>query len=187
MIRNRDSDRARTIALTTVYGILLILLYIMIFSLSAQDGAASTDLSTKFSGKCAELLGNIAGQNRTDAFIGEAAAYFEHPLRKLAHFTEYACMGALVYLLWSLWLRRSLWLYLLPAAWVFISAGLDEFHQSFVPGRCGSFADVCLDTLGGVVGTALVVIIGRLARVIMLRRASRRAARAKKRAKGSGA
>ena len=28
--------------------------------------------------------------------------------------------------------------------WVFVSAGADEFHQLFIPGRYGCFADVVL-------------------------------------------
>ena len=78
--------------------------------------------------------------------------WFEHPLRKLAHFSEYACMGILLYVLWSQWIRRGRRLYLLIGAWLFVSAALDEFHQFFVPGRYCSLKDVLLDTCGGITG-----------------------------------
>jgi len=42
-------------------------------------------------------------------------------------------------------------------------AALDEFHQSFVPGRTAAFSDVLIDTAGGIaaqVVAALVVLLG---------------------------
>ncbi|MBN2716236.1 MAG: VanZ family protein [Deltaproteobacteria bacterium] len=36
-----------------------------------------------------------------------------------------------------------------------ILAGLDEFHQSFVPGRDASLADVVADLIGGTFGTVV--------------------------------
>ncbi len=149
--------------MTIVYGILLILLYFAIFSLSAQDGETSTDLSMRISGKCAELFRHFAVQQPSGTAGGDMAGYLEHPLRKLAHFTEYACMGGLVYLMWELWVERNWRLYLIPIVWVFISAGLDEIHQLFVPGRCGSFLDVCLDTAGGAAGLIVLVAVQWLA------------------------
>lgn len=46
----------------------------------------------------------------------------------------------------------------------------DEFHQAFVPGRSPSFANWCVDTLGALVGAALVV---AAARFVARRRADR--------------
>lgn len=37
-------------------------------------------------------------------------------------------------------------------------AGSDEIHQIFVPGRAGRFTDVCIDTLGGVLGIVLFLL-----------------------------
>jgi VanZ family protein len=157
------NGKRRKVMLTIVYGILLSFLYIVIFSFSSQDGDASGDLSMGLAEKCAELVSEIYGEHKMGISLGELAANFEHPLRKLAHFSEYACMGALVYLMWSLWFERGRRLYLFSVLWVFVSAGMDEFHQLFVPGRCGSFADVCLDTLGGICGLCLVLICRKLA------------------------
>ncbi|MCM1091077.1 MAG: VanZ family protein [Muribaculum sp.] len=158
------SERKRQIRLTVVYGALLVFLYVLIFSLSAQDGESSTNLSTKVSAGSAELFNHISRQHWTDKIVGEIAVFFEYPLRKAAHFTEYACMGILVYLLWSQWVSRGRLLWALCTAWVFLSAGLDELHQRFVPGRCGSFQDVCLDTLGGIVGVLVLLSIQGLSR-----------------------
>jgi VanZ family protein len=70
-------------------------------------------------------------------------------MRKLAHFTEYAILGAL----WFRGLARSGMARPSVAAWLALvisvaCAVVDEIHQSFVPSRTGSARDVLLDSLG---------------------------------------
>lgn len=154
----------KKMATTVPAAVLLLALYILIFGFSAQDGEQSGSLSRMVSEKCVEFFNNISGGNWTEAFRESLAEYFEHPIRKLAHFSEYACMGILLYILWSQWLMRGKRLYLLIVLWVFCSAGLDEFHQLFVPGRYGSFADVLLDTCGGAFGMLLCMALGKILR-----------------------
>ena len=69
--------------------ILLVLLYRLIFVFSGQDGEESGSLSAMISEKCAELLNAISGKHWTQNVLDSMAAYFEHPIRKLAHFSEY--------------------------------------------------------------------------------------------------
>lgn len=154
----------RKVIVTAVSGTLLVLLYIMIFSFSEQDGEQSGSLSQMISEKCAELINVLSGRHWSEAVVAGWAEYFEHPIRKMAHFMEYACMGVLVYVLWSQWLRRGKRLYGLTVLWVFLSALGDEIHQLFVPGRYGSFADVLLDTCGGTFGMLLCIWLYRLYR-----------------------
>lgn len=81
-------------------------------------------------------------------------------VRKMAHFLEYAVLACLVW--WALWRSRQpqvrTWHWSL-AGWVLAVvtayALLDEFHQTFVPGRQGSLVDVGVDVLGGVAGLGL--------------------------------
>lgn len=152
----------KKIVITVPAAILLLALYILIFGFSAQDGETSGSLSQIISEKCVELFNNLSGRHWTESFMQDLAGYFEHPLRKLAHFSEYACMGILLYVLWSQWIRRGRKRYLLIVLWVFCSAALDEFHQLFVPGRYGSFADVLLDTCGGTFGMLLCAGVGKI-------------------------
>ena len=70
-------------------------------------------------------------------------------MRKLAHFTEYAILGAL----WFRGLARSGVARPPVAAWLALvlsvaCAVVDETHQSFVPSRTGSARDVVLDSAG---------------------------------------
>jgi VanZ family protein len=67
-------------------------------------------------------------------------------LRKLAHLTEYAILGAL--------LVRALgrpWLAILLGG---LYAASDEFHQHFVRGRHAAWYDVVIDTVGVTIGVA---------------------------------
>ena len=142
----------RKVAVTCIVSALLGILYYTIFHFSAQDSGESGSLSRMISEKCVGILNSLSGAGWSDAAMAGMAEYFEHPLRKLAHFSEYACMGILVYTLWVQWMRRGKRLCLLTVGWVFVSAAADEFHQYFVPGRYASFPDVLLDTCGGAFG-----------------------------------
>jgi len=156
----KNKIRKAAVSLAAVF--LLLLLYMVIFSFSAQDGEQSGSLSRIVSEKCAEVLGNLSRGKLSQAVLKSMADYFEHPIRKLAHFSEYACMGILVFILWSQWMRQGKRLKLLTVGWVFVSAAGDEFHQLFVPGRYGSFADVVLDTCGGAFGMLLCLFVLRI-------------------------
>lgn len=142
----------KKIAVTVPAAVLLLALYMLIFGFSAQDGESSGTLSRLISEKCVEIFNHFSGGHWTEGFREGLAEYFEHPLRKLAHFAEYACMGILLYILWSQWIGKGRRLYLLILLWVFFSAAGDELHQLFVPERWGSFWDVLLDTCGGAFG-----------------------------------
>ena len=154
--------------MTAVAAALLLSLYGAIFQFSAQDAGESGSLSQFFSGECVRIFSSLSGARWSDARMAELAAYLEHPIRKLAHFCEYACMGILVYMLWSQWMKRGRRLYLLTIVWVFLSAAADEFHQYFVPGRYASVADVLLDTCGGAFGLLFCIcaaaLCGRMSR-----------------------
>jgi VanZ family protein len=98
--------------------------------------------------------------------------------RKVGHFVGYGSLALSAFFGWTelLAYRRENYLAALgkPARvareWqlraaelaVFVTfavASLDEFHQSFVPGRGPSFRDVLLDTCGGIVAQALIFLV----------------------------
>jgi VanZ family protein len=73
-------------------------------------------------------------------------------LRKLAHLTEYAVLGAL--------LARAL--PELAAQWLGTAyAAADELHQHFVPGRHGALLDVAIDATGVLAGILLLRAVRR--------------------------
>lgn len=159
-----EYDVIKKIMVTVSASIALVALYTVIFRFSAQDAEQSGSLSMRVSENAVGFLKSLVGGRWSRQFITSLAGYFEHPIRKLAHFGEYACVGILVFLIFSPWLKRGKGLYALVIVWVFISGACDEFHQLFVPGRWGSFSDVCLDTCGGTFGLLMCLFVSRILR-----------------------
>lgn len=156
--------------------IFLAILYGLIFSFSEQDGETSGNLSRMISEKFVEILNAMNGKNWSVLMMESMADYFENPIRKLAHFCEYAVMGTLLFLIWYPWIgwnkekdtlnkrnnkrkKRVPALAKIIVPWVFVSAAFDEIHQLFIPGRCGNFWDVLLDTFGGCFGLFTCVLL----------------------------
>lgn len=80
-------------------------------------------------------------------------------LRKLAHFTEFMCLGLLLSWLVGMlgqknWQRR-----LLPLAAGVAVAALDETIQIFVPDRGPALKDVGIDTAGILLGIVIISLI----------------------------
>lgn len=73
-------------------------------------------------------------------------------VRKLAHFTEFACLGALFTWLYGM-LSKPI-LLALPCG--FLVACMDETIQRFVPDRGPAFRDVLIDTAGVLAGIGLL-------------------------------
>ena len=159
----KTPENIRRIIVTAVAGALLLSLYFVIFNFSAQNGEESSSLSLKISAKCVDVLQSLSGGGWSKAKLIQLTEALEHPIRKLAHFSEYACMGVLVFVLWDQWMKRGRRLYLLSIVWVAVSAAADEIHQLFVPDRYGSFADVCLDVCGGAFGMLFCIVLGKMA------------------------
>lgn len=163
----------KKIIVTATASILLLVLYSVIFGFSAQDAEQSGSLSLRISEDAVAFFNSLTGGRWSRQFMDELALYFEHPIRKLAHFGEYTCVGILAYLIWRPWMERGKKLFFLVVAWVFLSGACDEFHQHFVPGRYGGFADVCLDTCGGCFGLLLCIAADRLLERFRQRRGGR--------------
>lgn len=148
--------KSKKIAVTLVSGLLLVLLYGIIFSFSAQDGETSTEISMGVSGSLVGILDFLTFGTMNMETLTELAVFIEHPLRKSAHFLEYALMGILIYSMLYYPVnsgKRRFWISL---GWVILSAAADELHQYFVPGRWGSVKDVLLDSCGGLAGVFIL-------------------------------
>jgi VanZ family protein len=75
-------------------------------------------------------------------------------LRKTAHFVEYAILGLLAHRACLLTWGRRRYAFVLVGALLLalLCAGLDEWHQHFLPQRTGSLRDILLDLCGASVG-----------------------------------
>ena len=107
------------------------------------------EISAAISGWIWELLGDFSGG---DLIFGGTMG--DGPLRKTAHFIEFASLGMV--LLWIMLLLRKH--PLLALAGGFAAACVDETIQLFVPGRGPAFTDVLLDTSGVITGLLLLLL-----------------------------
>lgn len=138
---------------------LLIGLYCLIFAFSSEEGEESSSKSHKISETCVEVVDKMTRREWTQAVKSQLADYYEHPIRKLAHFSEYCLMGILLFVIWSQWIPKGKVLYIIIILWIAMSATADEVHQLFVDGRDGNFVDVLLDTSGGCFGILLCIAV----------------------------
>lgn len=117
---------------------LLILNLIFIWGNSLLPGEISGALSRWVK----ELLGIAPG----DPNAGHGL------LRKLAHFTEFACLGLCLQWLHGM-LRKPMWRSL---CWGIGAACVDECIQMFIPDRGPAVKDVLIDTAGVCLGACLL-------------------------------
>ena len=103
-------------------------------------------VSAAFSGWVKHLLTTIFPVVSEDPESGHGL------LRKLAHFTEFACLGTL--LAWCMAMLQKPWKLALLCG--FLVASVDETIQRFVPDRGPSFVDVMIDTAGVLLGIGIL-------------------------------
>ena len=95
----------------------------------------------------------------------ETLDFLHHIIRKCGHLTEYFILSMLILRgiragEKGMHLRWALVTILVIAAY----AALDEYHQSFVPGRTAAVGDVLIDTSGGIAAqlvASLFVLLGK--------------------------
>ncbi len=141
---------------------------LFIFRFSAQDGPTSGSLSYRV---CCALLSfwdRIFSLELSAPEFASRAESMQFFVRKAAHITEYFLLTLCFFLPLRVWIPQKsdtetgklfLLRYLLPAFLLtVISAAADEFHQSFVPGRCGTPVDVLVDSVGAVIACTILFI-----------------------------
>jgi VanZ family protein len=95
----------------------------------------------------------------------ETLDFLHHIIRKCGHLTEYFILSMLILRgiragEKGLYLRWVLVTILIVAGY----AALDEYHQSFVPGRTAAVGDVLIDTAGGIAAqlvASLFILLGK--------------------------
>lgn len=136
--------------------VLTIIWMAVIFAFSAQDGASSNRTSMAVG----EAVGEVKHHDFNEWDTAKKNAYIEDvnkPIRKTAHFLEYAILGVLCF--GSLYKSRETILF--RAA---ISLGIcviysvsDELHQLISVGRACKVTDILIDSSGALVGIVIGV------------------------------
>lgn len=136
-----------------IYSILTLTVMVMIFIFSAQNGDLSEDVSHSF-------IMTVLGQFLEKILPPITGNGFEADIREYAHMFEYWCLGiSLSLLLREVFVVKRWFAYPLAEVGCFLYACTDEFHQTFVPDRVGTFADVGVDAVGFTLGVGIVGII----------------------------
>ena len=136
----------------------LLMMYV-IYSFSAQTADVSGSLSYAVSYKIVEIGNDVLETGFTDEQIGRYAHRIEHPVRKLAHMTEYFLLAVAVSFPFYVYGVRGFALMLVAGLICVGFAAGDEYHQSFVAGRGPSKKDVMIDSIGAFFGIVCVRII----------------------------
>jgi len=129
-----------------------VLIMSMIFAFSSKPADISGQSSMTIANCIYSIYESITGRVKTEEERLNTLETLDHIVRKAAHVTEFAMLGAAF--AWPLHLSGLKGFRL---AWVSIGltvvyAMTDEFHQIFVPGRSGEIKDVGIDTLGAFIG-----------------------------------
>jgi len=100
----------------------------------------------------------------------EHFAVLHHYIRKTGHFTGYFILSVLLFRAWKATLRLpSFWAMRWAAIAFFMTtlvASLDEWHQTFLPSRTGTFRDVLLDSAGALTAQFLIFLYWRSRSII---------------------
>ena len=125
--------------------IITIVWMLFIFMSSNQKAEQSTDRSHSFIMNTIVNIYKVFDSNASDEKIESIVETLDHPVRKLAHFTEYFILGVLVFFTLRAYNIKNIYIMI---AICFAYACSDEFHQLFVLGRDGNLIDVTIDSIG---------------------------------------
>ncbi len=146
---------------------LSILAVAFVFSNSLKRASVSSEQSSQVVNAIQEVVGAIVPNSPIATATGEEYVKLHQIVRKLAHYTEFALLGALFCWTYFSYFKEKKGIFI-PAVCVGTVACLDEFLQFLSPGRAPSVFDVCIDCLGGAFGVAVgflvVVLIERIIR-----------------------
>lgn len=132
----------RTSRRLTIAKTLLICLLVFIWGNSLMPGEVSGAISNWVK----ELLANLLPMGPEEEDGGG------HLIRKLAHFTEFAALGATLGWIFGMLNKGKI----RPFVYGVLAASIDETIQRFVPDRGPSGKDVLLDSCGVLTGIVLL-------------------------------
>ena len=126
---------------------LLIVNLAFIWGNSLMNGTDSGEMSGSFM----QWINNLL-------HLSETGAQTLHlVIRKMAHFTEFACLGLLLTWLFGMMGEKKGHLFCMPLLFGMMAACVDETIQVFVPDRGPSPVDIWIDTCGVAAGIVILL------------------------------
>lgn len=135
--------------------VLLLYTCCIIFNFSNQNGEESSGVSKRVTDSIVSNILQVSGQEQKE----EITRKLEPIIRKLAHFSIYTLVGFLLMTVVSTYQLKEIKRIFISLGTGILYASLDEIHQSFIPGRSAKVTDVCIDTMGVILGISVVVIV----------------------------
>lgn len=132
-----------------------------IFGMSGADGESSSGMS----GAVCEFIADTVIEDFDEYSMSrqqEIISRMQFYVRKAAHMTEYAILAVLLPVtlaMYGVGERTLVWAGPLLCV---LYACTDEFHQTFVPARSGSPADVLIDSAGILAGSLVCLAARRI-------------------------
>lgn len=157
-----DSKSLKKIVLKISIWIPVILMGLVIFGFSGQNGEQSGGFSSKIASIMVDSADKAGIIDIDEAGKQILIDKMQYPIRKCAHMTEYAIFAAFTFIALYYDGIRKRWTYFFAVFIAFLFACTDEFHQLFVPGRSGQFTDVCIDTIGACIGILIIFLIRKI-------------------------
>ena len=144
-----------------------------IFIFSSQNGSDSSDVSSTVSRLFCKLLFSGFDEMTAEQQLLIVSG-LNHFIRKAAHFTAYALLGAGSYAFFRFSGIRLGGAFFPALIFCAAYAVLDEIHQYFTPGRSFMISDMLLDTFGAAFGAvfaaAAAIIIEHIKTKIIARK-----------------
>lgn len=121
---------------------------VLIFSFSAAPAVESSETSDGISYKIVKVMAALPFLDWEEEELEEKAETLHVPIRKAAHFSEYALLAVLWVIPLGCMTKTNKKRMIVALLLCIMYAVSDEIHQLFVPGRDGNIKDVLIDTAG---------------------------------------
>ncbi len=139
-----------------ILSIMLVMAWMaLIFTLSSHDAEQSSELSSGVTDAIIRIIENLEPNIRERIDM----TAFHGFIRSLAHFAIYFVLGIFSANMFSQFFRDWFRIAVDGALFTLVVATFDEIYQSTVPGRAMMLSDVFIDTLGGLLGVTLLVLM----------------------------
>ncbi len=142
----------------TVLTLACLFVFAWIFSNSLQTGEQSSKTSHTVTDTVQNVASVIAPSSPIATATGEDYDKLHNDIRSIAHFLEFALLGALLIFCYYSYTKNAAYL-IAPLGLIFLTPIVDEYLQTFVGGRGAELKDVLIDTSGGFAGAAFAAIV----------------------------
>ena len=136
-----------------------ILMMCVIFSFSGQNGTQSSGLSQKVARSVISVTERALDKEWEEDIVNKYIDILQFPIRKGAHMSEYFLLCCLISFPLYVYGMRGVRLFAAAVLFCAAFAATDEYHQSFIGGRTPSVRDVCIDTIGAILGGGAVRLV----------------------------